>query len=100
MAEPSAPLAEAEQRHGFSEPSAWVRRFADLVPKGAQGLDGPGGAGGPGRPSRFFLERGCRVAAVDRDMSKTTGLRAFPGFEPVEADLEDGSPWPFLGRRF
>jgi SAM-dependent methyltransferase len=97
MAEPSAPLAEAEQRHGFSEPSTWVRRFADLVPKRGQVLDVACGAG---RHSRFFLERGCRVAAVDRDMSKTTGLRAFPGFEPVEADLEDGGPWPFLGRRF
>jgi SAM-dependent methyltransferase len=96
-AEPSTHRSEAEERHGFSEPSAWVRRFSDLVPKGARVLDVACGAG---RHSRFFLERGCRVTAVDRDMSKTAELRAFPGFEAVEADLENGKPWPFPGRRF
>ena len=55
---------EADNRHGASGPSAWVQRFAAMVPSGGAVLDV---AAGSGRHSRLFLEQGHRVVAVDRD---------------------------------
>ena len=69
--------------------SAWVARFADLVPPAAPVLDL---AAVSGRHTRFFAGRGHPVLAVDRDVSRLPGGLAW--------DLEDGSPWPFAGRRF
>lgn len=69
--------------------SAWVERFADLVPPAAPVLDL---AAGGGRHTRFFAARGHPVLAVDRDVSRLPGGLAW--------DLEDGSPWPFADRRF
>jgi SAM-dependent methyltransferase len=54
-------------------------------------------AAGSGRHSRFFADRGHKVTALDRD---TSGLAAHAAFETVQADLEDGSPWPLSGRTF
>jgi SAM-dependent methyltransferase len=45
----------------------------------------------------FFAERGHKVTAVDRDVS---GLPDHPNIERLQADLEDGSPWPLPDRRF
>jgi SAM-dependent methyltransferase len=74
--------------------SDWVERFAPLVPPGGCVLDV---ACGEGRHARWLLERGYRVVAVDRDVSR---LRlAHAALEVVEADLE-GRPWPFAGRSF
>ena len=77
--------------------SPWIRRFAPLVPAGAAVLDL---ACGRGRHTRLFLARGHPVTAVDRDVSGLEDLAGQPGLEIVEADLEDGSPWPLPGRRF
>lgn len=57
-------------------------------------------AAGGGRHTRLFLARGHPVTALDRDTSRLADLRATSGLEIVEADLEDGSPWPLPGRRF
>ena len=77
--------------HDSLEPSDWVRRWAPLVARGPV-LDVASGAG---RHARFFSSRGLEVIAVDRDP------RPVPeGITFVKADLEDGSPWPFEGRRF
>ena len=54
-------------------------------------------AAGGGRHSRFFADRGHRVTALDRDTSR---LAAHAGIETVQADLENGSPWPLPGRTF
>ena len=51
-------------------------------------------AAGAGRHARFFAERGFEVIAVDREPLRIAGVQF------VKADLEDGSPWPFAGRRF
>jgi SAM-dependent methyltransferase len=75
-------------------PSAWVVRHAPLVPAGAAVLDVAAGAG---RHARLFLERGHPIVALDRDVSR---LVAHPSLRIVEADLEDGSPWPLPGERF
>jgi SAM-dependent methyltransferase len=80
--------------HTPGSPSPWVARHAGLVPKASPVLDL---AAGGGRHSRYFLDLGYRVTAVDRDVSR---LAALSGAEIVAADLEDGAPWPFEGRGF
>jgi SAM-dependent methyltransferase len=54
-------------------------------------------AAGGGRHTRFFADRGHTVTAIDCDVS---ALTAQPNVEIVQADLEDGSPWPLPGRAF
>jgi SAM-dependent methyltransferase len=72
------------------EPSAWVQRWAPLVTHGTV-LDV---ACGGGRHAKVFLERGLKVVAVDREP------QVIPGARFIQADLEDGSPWPLPGERF
>jgi SAM-dependent methyltransferase len=74
----------------LTAPSAWVARWAALVPQGRV-LDV---ACGGGRHSRYFLSRGYEVVAMDR------APQAIPGARFVAADLENGSPWPLPGERF
>lgn len=69
-------------------------QWAGLIAANAAVLDV---AAGGGRHSRFFAERGHKVTALDRDTSR---LAPYPGIEIVQADLEDGSPWPLPGRTF
>ena len=90
-----------------AEPSAWVQRFAARVPAGGEVLDL---ACGSGRHARLFLARGHGVVALDRDTTRLAGLAGtpglevpgleIPGLEVIEADLEDGGPFPLAGRRF
>ncbi len=75
-------------------PSAWVRRFARLIPADAAALDL---ACGGGRHARLLAARRCRVDAVDRDAAALAGLSGTPGVTPLCADLE-GAPWPYPGR--
>jgi len=51
---------------------------------------------GDGRHTRYFLSLGHPVVAIDRDVSGVVGS----GAQVIEADLEDGSPFPVPGRRF
>ena len=78
-------------------PSAWIQRFAGVVPEAGPVLDL---ACGSGRHSRFFLERGHPVTALDRDLSGLADLADHPSLETIEADLEDGRAFPLVGRRF
>jgi SAM-dependent methyltransferase len=80
-----------------SEASEWIERFAGLVPPAGRVLDV---AAGSGRHTRFFLDRGHPVTAVDRDTSGLADLKDDPAFEGLEFDLETGAPWPFPGRQF
>jgi SAM-dependent methyltransferase len=75
-------------------PSPWIVQWAGLVPAGVPVLDV---AAGGGRHTRFFADRGHKVTAIDREVS---ALAAQPNVEIVQADLEDGSPWPLPGRTF
>ena len=75
-------------------PSPWIVQWAGLVPAGTAVLDV---AAGGGRHTHFFANRGHKVTAIDRDVS---ALTAQPNVEIVQADLEDGSPWPLPGRSF
>jgi hypothetical protein len=78
------------QQHNDLTPSDWVLRWAPLVTRGPV-LDV---ASGRGRHARIFTERGLEVVALDRDPQPVPGARM------VQADLEDGSPWPLAGQRF
>ena len=78
-------------------PSPWIQRFAPLVPAGTPVLDL---AAGGGRHARLFLARGHPVTALDRDLSGLADLGAPRACEIVQADLENGAPWPLAGRRF
>ena len=75
-------------------PSPWIVQWAGLIAADATVLDV---AAGSGRHTRFFADRGNKVTAIDRDIS---ALAAQPNVEIVQADLEDGSPWPLPGRTF
>jgi SAM-dependent methyltransferase len=77
--------------HSIESPSEWVLRWAQLAERGAV-LDVACGAG---RHAILFAERGFEVFAVDRDDQVLPGSIHF-----VRADLEDGSPWPWPGKRF
>jgi SAM-dependent methyltransferase len=87
-------MAASDPRPAPAAPSRWVVAHAGLVPAGGAVLDV---AAGGGRHAAFFAARGHKVAAIDRDIS---ALRGLAGVEPLEADLENGSPWPLPGRRF
>lgn len=75
---------------GPESPSDWVVRWAPAVKRGPV-LDV---ASGSGRHARFFSSRGLEVVAVDREPQDIAGVRF------VQADLENGNPWPFAGEHF
>jgi len=77
-------------QHGPIAPSAWVLRWAPLVTHGTV-LDV---ACGSGRHANFFLGKGLNVVALDRE------AQSIPGARFIQANLEDGSPWPVPGEQF
>jgi SAM-dependent methyltransferase len=78
-------------------PSDWVVRFSPWLPTEGSVLDLACGAG---RHSRFFLQRGYKVVAVDRNLNDIADIRSHPKLESFEIDLEDGRPFPFRGQSF
>lgn len=82
--------------HAAATPSAWVERWAPLVPVSAPVLDV---ACGGGRHALFFAARGHLVTAVDRDSAAIAGLTGQSGITALCADLEMG-PWPYAGQQF
>ena len=78
-------------------PSAWITRFGPSVRAGGTVLEI---ACGGGRHTRWFLDRGYRAVAIDRDLSRVDDLRADPRVDLVEHDLEVGAPFPVGDRVF
>ncbi len=79
-------------------PSPWVVRFAPRITGDVLDV-----ACGGGRHTRFFLSRGHRVTAVDRDLSRISDLEKSDGLVLHQADLEaDGNSGagPLPGGRF
>jgi SAM-dependent methyltransferase len=72
-------------------PSAWVRRFAPLMPTGGVVLDV---ASGSGRHARWLAGSGYRVEAVDRDAQALAALEGVTGLVTRVADLENDR-WPY-----
>ena len=86
-----------EPKHSIQRaPSAWITRYAHLVPPGARVLDV---AAGGGRHALFFAARGNRVVAVDRDEGAIAAYADPPRIETRTVDLEAGA-WPFLDETF
>lgn len=81
--------------HATSQASPWIRRFTPLIPAGASVLDV---ACGQGRHMRWLAEQGHAVLGVDR--SAEALQTASQWGDTLQADLEDGSPWPLPGRQF
>ncbi len=77
-----------------SQVSRWVQRFEPLIPRDGQVLDL---ACGNGRNTVYLASRGHQVVALDLDIS---GLPNSQNVTGVEADLEDGNPWPLKDRQF
>lgn len=77
-------------------PSAWVARWAALIPAGRPVLDL---ACGNGRHAAHLAALGHPVAAVDIDLGLIGPMRGTPGIDWLQADLENG-PWPYPGRCF
>jgi SAM-dependent methyltransferase len=84
-------------KHELEPASPWVLRFAGLVAPCGDVLDV---ACGTGRHARLFLERGHPVVALDRYNAGIVDLLGRADFEFVDANLEDGRPWPLGARRF
>ena len=80
----------------MTTPSAWVTRFAPLIPKTAPVLDV---ACGEGRHSAWFLLQGWSVLSVDLDVSALEPLLGTPGLTVEARDLE-AEPWPWPAESF
>ena len=93
----SAILKSISIHSDLQKPSAWVLRFAPLVSQNGSVLDL---AAGRGRHGRLFLKRGNQVTLVDRSLEGLRDLENEDRAEVIQADLEDGSPWPMMGRIF
>lgn len=90
-------LQNSSSTHALlDKPSAWVARFAPLIPSG-EVLDL---ACGSGRHARLLAHLGHPVLAVDRDpiaLQNTAGM----SITTMHADLEgEDAAWPFAAGRF
>ena len=72
-------------------PSLWIARFLPQAQPGATLLDV---AAGSGRHARLALHLGYAVTAIDRDVSGVADLVSTPKVTLIQANLENGSPWP------
>ncbi len=88
--------ATPEAAHALESPSAWVARWAPLVPATCAVLDV---ACGGGRHARYFAARGHAVEAVDRDSAALAGLAGASNVTTRCADIE-AAAWPYAGRTF
>lgn len=77
-------------------PSAWIRRFAALIPPHAAVLDV---ACGSGRHMRWLAARGHPVVGIDRDEAVLDALHRDGIGNQIHADLEHGA-WPLPGAQF
>lgn len=82
--------------HEIETPSAWVRRWARVIPSGGRVLDV---ACGQGRHLRLLASLGLAAVGVDRDEQAVSALRGLAGVEVRVADIE-GGPWPFSPEEF
>ncbi|PWC53430.1 methyltransferase domain-containing protein [Azospirillum sp. TSO22-1] len=91
-------MGESHPHAVLQAASAWVGRFAPLVPAGGPVLDL---ACGSGRHLRLFHRLGHPVLGIDIDLRGVADLTGTPGVELLAADLEQGNPWPLPpDRRF
>ena len=75
----------------------WVKKYAARIPSSKLVLDL---ACGSGKNTRFLLESGYNVVALDRDVSRLADISHNQNLEIYEFDLETGSKFPFYKREF
>lgn len=83
--------------HLLGPPSPWVTAYLSGAPAGGRVLDV---ACGRGRHVRHALALGYRVTGIDRSLAGLADLAGDERLTLVEADLEDGTPWPFADTTF
>ena len=88
---------KAPKHLSITRPSPWVTRWAHLVRPEGRVLDL---AAGSGRHGRLFLTQGHAVTFVDINIQPLADLHEQPRATLIEADLEDGSPWPLANRTY
>lgn len=76
--------------HGSEPASAWIRRWAHLIPAGGTVLDV---ACGHGRHMQWLAAQGHRVTGIDRSPEALAAAGRWG--RVLEADIENG-PWPLL----
>ncbi len=91
------PIDPPSQDMRTSSPTVWVQKHAGLIPHGGQLVDL---ACGKGRHTRYLLEQGFNVLALDKDVSGLADLAGELNLEIVETDLESGGSFPLTGRKF
>lgn len=94
MTSPLSSAATPPATHGASPPSAWIQRFAHLVPAHGSVLDI---ACGMGRHMRFFQERNHPVTGIEIAQAAIASVATLG--HAIAADIEQG-PWPLPGQRF
>lgn len=77
--------------------SPWIARFLPDLPSTGHGLDL---ACGSGRHLRALIAAGWHMTGIDRDISGLQDLAGQRQVDAIQADLEDGSPFPLAGRHF
>ena len=86
-----------EPKHGQAEPSPWVLRFSEQIPRRGEVIDIACGAG---RHGRFLLEKGHAVTFVDIDTAGLDDLGGRRDVAIIETDLETEGFWPFAGHAY
>ena len=76
--------------------SAWVKKWASMIPSGGLVLDL---AAGSGRHTKLLADSGHLVEAIDRDISGLTELAALSSVNIHEYDMERGA-WPYPVNHF
>lgn len=77
--------------------SSWVERHLDGLPAGRRVLDV---ACGSGRHLRLVYRNGWPVTGIDRSLDGVRDLAGSDGITLIQADLENGAPFPVTGQRF
>ena len=75
----------------------WVRKYISLIPSKKLVLDL---ACGSGRNTRFLLDKGYTVMALDKDVSQIADISGKPNLEIYKFDLETDVKFPFYEREF
>ena len=79
------------------QPSDWVVRFYAGINHKGRVLDVACGAG---RHYSLGMSSGRRTVGIDRDIAQASQYQNAQNLELIEADLEDGRPFPFRGQQF
>lgn len=84
-------------RNLISPASAWVVQWVPAIDQRGSVLDL---AAGGGRHTHYLIGSAQSIVAVDKNVAALAAQTWPDAVEIIAADLEDGSPWPLVGRKF